>query len=171
MLILLKAVIAMKRLIAILILTTVAVLAQKAVDPNAPRADLFRDPHRKIKNANGELVNADLRPLFAWFGNKRGKRPMEVWGRFIATTLDRNASGLLVSNSLDSKVALLRNYPYQVPKGALIHFLAVAQPDMHTYKDPSGGEQIVHVYDYGIPYNPAAEKKATAPKKETSTAK
>ncbi len=150
---------------------TVAVLAQKAVDPNAPRADLFRDPHRKIKNANGELVNADLRPLFAWFGNKRGKRPMDVWGRFIATTMERDASGLLVKNSLDSKVALLRNYPYQVPKGALIHFFAVAQTELHTYKDSSGVENTVHIYDYGIPYNPATEKKAAAPKKETSTVK
>jgi len=162
----------MKRIIAIFILTTVAVLAQKAVDPNAPRADLFRDPHRKIKNPNsGELVNADLRPLFAWFQNRKGKRPMEVWNRFIVTTMDRSGDGLLMSNSLDSKVALFRNYPYQVPKGSVVHLFAVALTDLHTYKDASGAEHTVHVYDYGIPYNPAAEKKAAAPKKETSTAK
>jgi hypothetical protein len=161
----------MKRLIAVLILTTVAVLAQKAVDPKAPRADLFRDPHRKIKNAEGELVNADLRPLFTWFQTKRGKRPMEVWGRFIATTMDQNARGVLVSNSLDSKVALLRNYPYQVPKGTLIHYFAVALPGFHTYKDASGAEQTVHIYDYGIPFNPAAEKKAAPSRKETGSAK
>jgi hypothetical protein len=166
------AVIAMKRIIAILILTMVAVLAQKAADPNAPRADAFRDPHRKIKNpSTGELVNADLRPLFAWYQNRKGKRPMEVWNRFIVTTLDRSGDGLLMSNSLDSKVALLRNYPYQVPKGSVVHLFVVPLTDLHTYKDASGGENTVHVYDYGIPFNPAAEKKAAAPKKEAGTAK
>ena len=161
----------MKRLFAILMLTTVAMLAQKAVDPNAPRADLFRDPHRRITNpSSGELVKADLRPLFAWYQNRRGKRPMEVWNRFVLTTMERSGDGLLVSNSLDQKVFLLRNYPYAVPKNTVIHAFAVALTDLHTYKDASGAEHTVHVYDYGIPYNPAAEKKGAAPKKESGAA-
>ena len=161
----------MKRLFAILMLTTVAMLAQKAVDPNAPRADLFRDPHRRITNpSSGELVKADLRPLFAWYQNRRGKRPMEVWNRFVLTTMERSGDGLMVSNSLDQKVFLLRNYPYAVPKNTVIHAFAVALTDLHTYKDASGAEHTVHVYDYGIPYNPAAEKKGAAPKKESGAA-
>src|SRR5690349_15104298 len=118
----------------ILILTAIAVFAQKPGDPKsgggpagnakapsvpstaetAPKPELFRDPFRKVKNAKGELVNADLRPLFAWFQTRRGKRPMEAWNRFILTTIESTREGVVVSNSLDNKTFFLRNYPYKV---------------------------------------------------------
>src|SRR5688500_9983914 len=78
----------------------------------APKPELFRDPSRKVKNAKGELVTADLRSLFAWYQNRRGERPMKTWNRFVLTTIQNTPEGAVVSNSLDNKVFFLRNYPY-----------------------------------------------------------
>ena len=153
----------MKALVLILILATAGVFAQPANDTNG-MAYLFRDPFRKVKNANGELVNADLRPLFAWYQSRRGKKPMEVWGRFAVTAVEKKPEGLLVSNNSDNKVFFLRNYPRNIPPKTVIQVFAV-EDGFFSFKDSSQNEQAVHAYNYGIPYNPATEKKA-APKKE-----
>jgi hypothetical protein len=130
------------------------------------KPEAFRDPFRKVKNDKGELINADLRPLFTWYQKRRGERPMKAWGRTIATTIENHPTGVLVSNNSDKKTFFLRNYPYKVPTGTVIHIFSV-DSGFYTYKDSSGAEQTVHAADYGIPYNPATEKKTT--KKETNS--
>lgn len=132
----------------------------------APMPEAFRDPFRKVKNANGELVNADLRPLFTWYQRRRGERPMKVWGRTIVTTIENKPGGVLVRNNSDQKVFFLRNYPYQVPPNTVIQFFSV-DSGFYTYNNANGGSDTVHAADYGIPYNPATEKKAAAPKPAT----
>jgi hypothetical protein len=168
----------------ILILTSVTLLAQApAPKPgasdlpirpsappsanDAPKPEAFRDPFRKVKNAHGELVNADLRPLFAWFQKRRGERPMKVWGRTIVTTIENKPGGVLVRNNFDQKVFFLRNYPYQVPPNTVIQFFSV-DSGFYTYKDSSGVSQTVHAADYGLPYSPEAEKKAAREKAATN---
>src|SRR6187399_1545291 len=81
----------------ILILSVVTILAQNPPAPRppsvpataetAPKPELFRDPLRKVKNAKGEIVTANLQPLFSWFQTRRGERPMKSWGRFVLTTV------------------------------------------------------------------------------------
>ncbi|HVK58252.1 MAG TPA: hypothetical protein VM735_05685 [Candidatus Kapabacteria bacterium] len=168
----------------ILILTSVTLLAQAPAAPkpgasdlqirptappsanDAPKPEAFRDPFRKVKNAHGELVNADLRPLFAWFQKRRGERPMKVWGRTIVTTIENKPGGVLVRNNNDQKVFFLRNYPYNVAPNTVIQFFSV-DSGFHTYKNASGASETVHAADYGVPYNPATEKKSAPAKKET----
>jgi hypothetical protein len=145
----------MKSLILALTLAVATVLAQrpppvKSTPETAPKPELFRDPLRKVKNAKGELVTANLRPLFAWFQNKRGERPMKTWNRFILTTVQNTPEGVVVSNFLDNKIFFLRNYPYKVPTNSVIHVFAV-EDGFHSYKDVSGGPETVHAYDYGTP--------------------
>ena len=141
----------MKRLFVLLLLTTVTVFAQKAVDPNAPRADLCRDPFRQLVYGDW-VLNYDLRPLFTWFQTRQGERPMREWNRMTVTTMDPSGTGLLVLNSVDNKVFLLRNYPYFVPKKTVIDVFAVTLTEAYVYKDSSGTEQTVPVYDYGLMY-------------------
>lgn len=129
----------------------------------APRADLFRDPFRKVKPADREMVNADLRPLFAWYKHRRGKRPMEPWRRFILTTIESSPEGVLVSNHGDNKVFFLRNYPYKVPANTVIHVFAL-DSGYHKFTKASGEAETYHAFDYGIPYNPAAVKKEAVKK-------
>lgn len=129
----------------------------------APRADLFRDPFRKVKPADREMVNADLRPLFAWYKHRRGKRPMEPWRRFIVTTIESGPDGVLVSNQGDNKVFFLQNYPYKVPGNTVIHVFAL-DSGYHKFKKASGEAETYHAFDYGIPYNPATEKKGAGKK-------
>lgn len=164
----------MKIFALILSLSVSLVLAQNprpsvpSTADTAPKPEAFRDPFRKVKNDKGELVNADLRPIFAWFQNRRGERPMKTWGRTIATTIENHATGVLVTNNSDQKIFFLRNYPYKVPPGTVIHIFSV-DSGFYSFKDSSGAEQTVHAADYGIPYNPATEKKPTA-KKPTNSA-
>jgi hypothetical protein len=162
----------MKRLILILI-SAVAVLAQKpsgvpSTAETAPKPELFRDPLRKVRNANGELVNADLRQLFAWYQNRRGPRPMAAWDRFILRTVESAAEGVVVSNTLDNKVFFLRNYPYKVAANSVIHVFAV-EDGYYTYQDSNGAEQTVHAYNYGIPST--SERKPGPEKPKSSPAK
>jgi hypothetical protein len=162
----------MKALILMLSIATVLLMAQAQEAPNptsstyvAPTPELFRDPFRKVKNDRGELVNADLRPLFTWFQKRRGERPMKIWIRTAVTTMENHPTGVLVSNNSDKKVFFLRNYPYKVPPGTVIQFFSV-DSGFYSYKDSSGNENTVHAADYGIPYNPATEKKAAVRKEE-----
>lgn len=136
----------------------------------APRADLFRDPFRKVKPADREMVNADLRPLFAWYKNRRGKRPMEPWNRFILTTIESSPEGVLVSNYGDNKVFFLRNYPYKVPPNTVIHVFAL-DSGYHKFTKPRGEAETYHAFDYGIPFDPATEKKGAGKKEAAGTEK
>jgi len=163
----------------ILILSAATILAQNAPTPRppsvpatpetAPKPELFRDPLRKVKNANGEIVTANLQPLFSWFRARRGERPMKSWVRFIATTVQNTPEGVVVSNSLDGKVFFLRNYPYKVPVNTVIHAFAV-EDGYQSYKDAAGAEQTVHAYDYGIPAT-ASPVQRPAPKPASSSTK
>jgi hypothetical protein len=157
----------MKRLFALLFLT-VTVFAQKTDDSSAPRPDLCRDPFRQLTNAHW-VVSFDLRPLFTWFENREGIRPLGDWKRLTVTTMDPSGHGLMVANSVDNKVIFLRNYPFFVPKKSTIDVFVVALDEVHTYKDASGVEQTAPVFDYGIPYNPVAEIEAAA-KRQASIA-
>ena len=159
----------MKRLFALLLLTAVPVFAQQTDDSSAPRADLCRDPFRQLTNAHW-VVSFDLRPLFNWFENRQGNRPLGDWKRITAMTMDPSGHGLLVVNSVDNRVIFLRNYPFFVPKKSTIDVFAVALDEVHTYKDASGVEQTAPVFDYGIPYNPVVEIEAAA-KRQASIAK
>lgn len=167
----------MKKLI--LILSAATMLAQNppaarppsvpATPETAPKPELFRDPLRKVKNANGEIVTANLQPLFSWFRTRRGERPMKPWGRFILTTVQDTPEGVVVSNSLDGKVFFLRNYPYKVPVNTVIHAFAV-EDGYQNYKDAAGTEHSVHAYDYGIPVTASSAQKP-APKQASSSTK
>jgi hypothetical protein len=154
----------MKALLLLLALATTGVFAQTANQSNAGIEYLFRDPLRKVKNANGELVNADLRPLFTWYQNRRGTKPMAVWGRFGVTVIESKDQGLVVSNNSDGKVFFIRNYPRPVPPKTVMQVFAV-DDGIYSYKDSSGNKQDVHAYNYGVVSGPTAEKKAAAPKK------
>jgi hypothetical protein len=163
----------------ILILSAATILAQNPPTPRppsvpatpetAPKPELFRDPLRKVKNANGEIVTANLQPLFSWFRARRGERPMKSWVRFIATTVQNTPEGVVVSNSLDGKVFFLRNYPYKVPVNTVIHAFAF-EDGYRSYKDAAGAEQTVHAYDYGIPAT-ASPVQRPAPKPASSSTK
>ena len=163
----------MKALILMLTLVTLPLIAQdpRPSVPTTPetetKPEAFRDPFRKVKNDKGELVNADLRPLFTWYGKRRGERPMKAWGRTVVTAVENHPTGVLVSNNSDKKVFSVRNYPYKVPPGTIIQFFSV-DSGFFSYKDSAGNRQTVHAADYGVSYNPATEKKS-APKKEETT--
>src|SRR5688572_1019351 len=75
------------------------------------KPEAFRDPLRKVKDANGELVTANLQPLFSWFQHRKGPRPMDTWARMIATVIEERPGGVLVSNFTDKKIFFVRNYP------------------------------------------------------------
>lgn len=137
----------------------------------AARAYLFQDPHRKIKNAKGEMVTADLRPLFAWVQSRKGgTSPMPAWLRFEVTVKEHLKDGMLVSNTADELMFHVRNYPRKLPVDTMLQ-LFVLDVGLYEHKNPGGTPSTLHSFDYGIPYNPATEKKAApAPKKESRAA-
>lgn len=157
----------MKTLIMILTLCTVGLMAQVSGPP--PKPEAFRDPFRKVKNEKGELVNADLRPIFTWFQKRQGERPMATWRRNIANIVEYHPDGVVVRNVSDQKLFFLRNYPYKVPPNTEIHIFTI-DSGFHSYKDSAGNQNTVHAADYGIPYNPATEKKSTVKKETAGTA-
>jgi hypothetical protein len=128
----------------------------------APKPEAFRDPLRKVRNANGELVTANLQPLFSWFQRRKGPRPMETWGRQVATVVAVKPEGLVLLNYSDKKTFFLRNYPYAVAPNTMIQFFAIDSGGYYTYKDPTGAEHTLHAADYGIPVKPGSEKKSPA---------
>ena len=142
----------------------------------APKPEAFRDPLRKVKNANGELVTANLQPLFSWFQRRKGPRPMETWGRTVATVVAVKPEGLVMLNYSDQKTFFLRNYPYQVAPNTKIQFFSIDSGGYYNYNDPTGDEHTLHAADYGIPVKPGSEAKTTtklpaAPKPTPSTPK
>ena len=52
-----------------------------------------------------------------------------------------------------------------MPPGTVIQFFSV-DSGFYSYKDSAGNGNTVHAADYGIPYNPATEKKAAVKKEE-----
>ena len=164
----------MKTLILSLVVATLAapqtVRSQSPANPapkapvtaeTAPKPEAFRDPLRKVKNANGELVTANLQPLFSWFQHRKGKRPMETWGRTVATVVAVKPEGLVMLNFIDQKTFFLRNYPYQVAPNTMIQFFSIDSGGFYTYKDPTGAEHTLHAADYGIPVKHGSEAKTT----------
>ena len=126
----------------------------------AARAYLFQDPHRKIKNDKGELVTADLRPLFAWANaRKGGTSPMPAWKRFEVTVTEHLRDGMLVSNTSDSLMFFVKNYPRKLPVGTMLQMF-VLDIGTYEYKPPGAAPIDLHAFDYGIPHNPAAAKKS-----------
>jgi hypothetical protein len=137
----------------------------------AARAYLFQHPHRKIKNDKGELVNADLRPLFAWVNSRKGgTSPMPAWKRFEVTVTEHLKDGMLVSNTSDNLMFHIKNYPTKLPAGTMLQIFVV-DIGLYRHKPPGATPATLHSFDYGIPYNPAAEKKtsSTVPAKPAGT--
>ena len=133
------------------------------------RAYSFKDPQRKIKNEKGELVAADLRPLFAWANSRKGgASPMPAWKRFEVTITEHIKDGMLVANSSDNLTFHIRNYPYKLPAGTLVQ-LFVVDIGIYEHKPSGASPASYHSFDYGIPYDPAAEKKVSASSKKEST--
>lgn len=132
----------------------------------AARAYLFQDPHRKIKNHKGEIVTADLRPLFAWANaRKGGTSPMPAWKRFEVTVTEHLKDGMLVTNTSDSAMFFIKNYPRKLPVGTMLQMF-VLDVGTYNYKPPGAAAVPLHAFDYGTPYNPATEKKSSPPAKQ-----
>jgi hypothetical protein len=127
-----------------------------AQDPKraAARAYLTKDPHRKVKNEKGEMVNVDLRPLFAWVNSRKGGvSPMPEWKRFEVTVNEHLKDGMLVTR--DAFVFHVKNYPQKLPVGTTIQLFV---RDVGTYDHQPKGASLatLHAFDYGIPYTPTA---------------
>ncbi|MGZ8900099.1 MAG: hypothetical protein ACXW3Z_08385 [Limisphaerales bacterium] len=155
-------------LAAFILVHTSAQTPRPAQDPKkaAARAYLFQDPHRKIKNDKGQSVTADLRPLFAWVNaRKGGTSPMPAWKRFEVTVTEHLKDGMLVTNTADSKMFFIKNYPRKLPTGTMIQ-LFVLDIGTYEYKPPGATPLTLHAFDYGTPYNPATEKKSPPPAKQ-----
>jgi len=121
----------------------------------ASRAYLTKDPHRKVKNEKGELVNADLRPLFSWVNSgKGGASPMPAWKRFEVTVTEYLKEGMLVTNTSDEKLFYVKNYPQKLPVGTTIQ-LFVLDVGVYDHQPKGASLATLHAFDYGIPYTPA----------------
>jgi hypothetical protein len=138
-----------------------------AQDPKrAARAYLFQDPHRKIKNEKGQSVTADLRPLFAWVSSRKGgESPMPAWKRFEVKISEHLKEGMLVENVSDKLTFFVKNYPRKLPVGTVLQVF-VLDVGLYTHAPAGGTKLTLHAFDYGVPYNPATEKKAAAPTKK-----
>jgi hypothetical protein len=154
-------------LTAFFLVHTSAQTPRPTQDPKkaAARAYLFQDPNRKIKNDKGELVTADLRPLFAWANaRKGGTSPMPAWKRFEVTITEQLKDGMLVSNTSDNMMFFIKNYPRKLPSGTMLQMF-VLDIGFYEHKPPGAATISLHAFDYGTPYNPATEKKPITPSK------
>lgn len=94
---------------------------------------------------------------------------MPAWLRFEVTVTEHLKDGMLVVNTSDEKMFHVRNYPRKLPVGTMLQMF-VLDVGVFEHKNPGGTPATLHSFDYGIPYNPATEKKAApAAKKESST--
>lgn len=121
--------------------------------------ELFQDPVRKVKNAEGKLVAANLQPLFTWYRTgRRGERPMKPWMRLSLKVVEVSPKGILTEGTVGGQVGLLTNYPRTVAPNAVIQVFAI-EAGVTSYTDKNGSKFDLHILDYGVVSSSASTTK------------